>query len=334
MIEKKDPGQKIIEDESSDDDPIIDLTNEITSKPEEVRKPASAIDDEFRPPKVDKDPLFSDDEQSEDHKVMGKSSEAASTFGQDDNGIDMPADIEFEHEVGQEFIPLAELDGDDAERDDDIIEIKEFDRHYQDDDEETLEHASLLDPSDLEDKDFIELFDIEEEDPLEDEEIRELSESEEKAVEAELSRFFDDELEDETEIENNTRRPVDNFSERDPDLDVSMAATALSSRAEKIGRSATRFPQDPASVNEAASLAKDHSEMNEHMLTDLAASGAGNSPIVSAEQIDQAIERIINEKLAGRVEHIIYEIIEKAVIKEIERLKASLLGDSPPEDNG
>ncbi len=113
-----------------------------------------------------------------------------------------------------------------------------------------------------------------------------------------------------------------------------MAAAALSSRAGKIGRSATHFPQDPAIVNEAASLAKDHSEMNEHMLTDLAASGAGNSPIVSAEQIDQAIERIINEKLAGRVEHIIYEIIEKAVIKEIERLKASLLGDSPPEDNG
>jgi hypothetical protein len=333
MIEKKDPGQKIIEDESSDDDLIIELTNEITTKPEEVRKPASAINDEFRPPKVDKDLSFSDDEQPEDHKVMGKPSEASSTSGQDDNGIDMLADIEFEHEAGQEFIPLAELDDNDAERDDDIIEIKKFDRHYPDDDEETLEHASLLDPSDLEDKDFIELFDIEEEDPLQDEEMRELSESEEKAVEAELSRFFDDELEDESEIEKNAGRPVDKFSERDPDLDVSRAAAALSSKAGKIGRSATRFPQDPASVNEAASLAKDHSEMSERMPADLAAAGAGNSPIVSAEQIEQTIERIINEKLAGRVEHIIYEIIEKAVIKEIERLKSSLLGDSPPEDN-
>jgi hypothetical protein len=60
---------------------------------------------------------------------------------------------------------------------------------------------------------------------------------------------------------------------------------------------------------------------------------AEDLPTVSTEQIDQAIERIINEKLAGRIEHIIYEIIEKTVKKEIDKLKESLLNDSFPEDD-
>jgi len=297
MIEKKDPSQKIVEDESSDDDPIIELTNEVTKKPDDARKPAPPI------------------------------------FGEDDNGIDMPADIEFEREEGQKIIPLAELDDDDIETDDDVIEITEFDRHFPDDDDEALEHDSLLDPSDLEDKDFIELFDIKEEGSMEDEEMKELSESEEKAVEAELSRFFDDVLEDESEIENNTPPPVDKFSEQDTGLDLSKTAGALSSGTAKIGRPATHFPQDAISKKEATSLPKDQSEKNKRMLADLPASDAGSSPVVSPEQIDQAIERIINKKLAGRIEHIIYEIIEKAVKKEIERLKASLLGGSTPDNH-
>ena len=69
------------------------------------------------------------------------------------------------------------------------------------------------------------------------------------------------------------------------------------------------------------------------MQKDSSASNAGDSPVVSPEQIDQAIERIINKKLAGRIEHIIYEIIEKTVKREIDRLKTSLLEDSTPGDN-
>ena len=43
-------------------------------------------------------------------------------------------------------------------------------------------------------------------------------------------------------------------------------------------------------------------------------------------QIDAAIERVINEKFAGKIEDIIYDVIEKAVVKEINRLKGALLG--------
>ena len=47
-----------------------------------------------------------------------------------------------------------------------------------------------------------------------------------------------------------------------------------------------------------------------------------------AEKIEAAIERIINEKFSDKIEGIIYEVIEKAVSKEIDRLKGALTGSS------
>ena len=69
------------------------------------------------------------------------------------------------------------------------------------------------------------------------------------------------------------------------------------------------------------------------MRKDSPAANAGDFAGISPEQVDQAIERIINQKLAGRIEHIIYEIIEKAVKREIDRLKESLLEDNTPDDD-
>jgi len=62
MIEKKDPNQKKIKDDFPDDDPIIELTDEVIIKPAEDRKAASPKTDDFIPPKVDKDPSTGDDE--------------------------------------------------------------------------------------------------------------------------------------------------------------------------------------------------------------------------------------------------------------------------------
>jgi hypothetical protein len=394
MIDKKDPNQKIIEDDFFDDDPIIELTDEVIIKPEEDRKAASLKTDDFMPPKKDQDLSFADDEdiivfdenaklsmqndpfteaegqitddaiemtgdktrnnfddnieleyendeeeidffaeddeQSEDNSVIAMPSEISPTLGEDDNGIDMLADIEFE---GEEIIALDELDKVDVEPDDDIIEITEFDQHFPDDDDEALEHAGYSDPSGLKDEDFLELFDIEEEGPLKDEEVRTLSESEEKAVEAELSRFFDDALENETGIENKVPQPTEKFSKLDTNLDLVMAAAALSSGGRKIERPNTPSLQDPATEKELTSFPKDKSGKDEQMKTYSPESKAGDYPVASPEQIDQAVERIVNEKLAGRIEHIIYEIIEKAVKREIDQLKESLFEDGAPEDD-
>ena len=51
-----------------------------------------------------------------------------------------------------------------------------------------------------------------------------------------------------------------------------------------------------------------------------------------AEQIDAAIERIINEKFSDKIEGIIYKVIEKAVSKEIDRIKGALTGSKTIDD--
>ena len=384
MIEKKDPDQKIVADDFSDDDPIIELTDEVIIKPDEDRKVASTKTADFIPPKLNKDPSFGDDEGFIVFEENAKSALQNNPFtevdnriadddnriglidkfkaespgdddvfimvnGQDevegdstaiisDDAIEMTGnetrntfddDIELEYESdGEEINFSSGVD----ERADDIIEITEFDQHFSDDDE-VLEQAGLLDPSGLADEAFLEIFDIEEENPMEDEEMRKLSEAEEKAVEAELNRFFDDSLEDEPTIEKNASPPVEKVSELDTDLDLAMTAAALSSGAGKIDRPDTPFPQEPTNRKEMTSLPKDPSGKDDHMQKDSPASHAGDSAVVSPEQIDQAIERIINEKLEGRVEHIIYEVIEKTVKREIDRLKAALLEDSTSEDD-
>ena len=50
------------------------------------------------------------------------------------------------------------------------------------------------------------------------------------------------------------------------------------------------------------------------------------------ERLDTTIERLINEKFSGKIENIIYEVIEKAVSKEIDRLKGILLENDSNAD--
>lgn len=57
--------------------------------------------------------------------------------------------------------------------------------------------------------------------------------------------------------------------------------------------------------------------------------GAGDTPALSAEQIEAAIERVIERKLGGTLESIVLRAIERAVSAEIQRLKALLLEDDP-----
>ena len=348
FFKKKDPDRKIANDELSDDDPIIELTDEVKIEPGEAHKAESSPTDDYIPPKADTNPakgedenvivfeenenslvegdpfteedeidfFVEDDELAEDDEIIAMPSGVSPTFGEENADIDMLSDPEFEHEENKDIIHTVELDSDEIETDDDIIEIFEFDRHYEDD--EVIEQAGLSNRSALEDGDFLDLFGADEKGPPEDEEMRELSESEEKAVEDEMRRFFDDAFEDKSEIEDNAARLVEKFSERDPNLDLAMTAAAISSG---VGK------------KDAASPPKDPSETDEHLRTYSPASNTGDATVVSPGQIDRAIERIINEKFAGRIEAIIYEIIEKAVKREIDRLKESLLEDRPHEDH-
>lgn len=346
FFKKKDPDRKIAKDELSDDDPIIELTDEVKIESGEEHKAESSPTDDYIPHETDTDPsrgedenfivfeenknsslegdpfteddeidfFAEDDELAEDDEIIAMPSGVSPTFGEENEDLDMLSDPEFEHEENKDIIPTAELVNDAIDTDDDIIEIIEFDQHYEDDDE-VIEQAGLSNRPAQEDGEFLDLFDADEEGPPEDEE---LSESEEKAVEDEMRLFFDDAFEDKSEIEDNAAQLVDEFSKRDTNLDLTMTAAALSSG---VGK------------KDVASPPKDQSKTDKHLRTYSPASNSGDTTGVSPGQIDQAIERIINEKFAGRIEQIIYEIIEKAVKKEIDRLKVSLLEDRPHEDH-
>ena len=56
------------------------------------------------------------------------------------------------------------------------------------------------------------------------------------------------------------------------------------------------------------------------------------SEAITPEAISAAIERIINDKFSGQIESIIYQVIEKAVTNEIERLKTVLLEGGSLDD--
>jgi len=49
---------------------------------------------------------------------------------------------------------------------------------------------------------------------------------------------------------------------------------------------------------------------------------------LSSEQIDEALERVINRMYSEKIESMLAEMIEKAVTKEIERIKVTLIDDA------
>ena len=260
-----------------------------------------------------------DDDRIRDDDIIPIPSELTQTFDEDGDVKNRLPDIDNVHGTDEKIKPLAEPQDNEIDSLDDIIEITEFDQHFPEIDEKSLENANLLNTSDLKDEDFLELFDIGDEDSESEEDMKTLSASEEEVEEAEPSRFIDDPLVGNFEINNDIPQADEKFSEMDPDLAVT--AASFTSAAGNFDR------PDPQFSNVS------NNEIEPGMPKKSSTPNAENLPTVSTEQIDQAIERIINEKLAGRIEHIIYEIIEKTVKREIDKLKESLLNDSFPEDD-
>jgi len=107
--------------------------------------------------------------------------------------------------------------------------------------------------------------------------------------------------------------------------------------AQQVDRLDTFLSEDTTDEPEIASLPVDQvaeAENKEETGLDSPQIGQGvdGLPAMPAGQIDAAIERIINEKFSGKIEGIIYEVIEKAVAKEIDRLKGALTGRSTIDD--
>jgi hypothetical protein len=287
--------------------------------------------------------------------------DAESLDFENDNGLLVDLEDVTELEDDDEIIPLDGSGDFDAESEDDIVEITEFDQHYPTDSDKMLEQAGILDTADEEEDDFLELIEVEEDRQTEEEAIIGSGEWDEKSEFTKLDDFFSEESEEEELEPKAAETDFDNASPDEwqlakqeaedaedapaPELAAQTAVPESEDEAfnfnfdpgaiaQQVDRLDAFLSEDPIDEPEAASPPEDYAAEENATPENLAAEPHSEElAAFSSAQIDKAIERVINEKFSDRIENIIYDVIEKTVAKEIERLKGVLLGNSPPDDN-
>ena len=351
------------DDEAVDDsDDIIARAVDKTLAPDEV---TAQIDLAMEPAfefTEDKESMAEEDAAESDEVLTAKTAEELRKLAEADDDlddIDDDIDLEFadedkvdeiadidDLESDAETLALADLEDIEAEDDDDIIEITEFDEHFPEEDERKLAHAGVLDVSD-EDDDFLELIEVEEDDSTEDEEVIEFSKSEVQADEDEIDNFFSETLADEPAFENGEMETVEETralstdmamatapsTDEDEELDFSLDSSEISQQVDRLD---TFLADDLAPEPEVASLPSEPevASLPSEPPAEAEAPAEDQPPddeppqaaSVTPDQIDAIVERVIEEKFGGNIETIIYDVIEKAVSKEIDRLKGALLG--------
>ena len=255
--------------------------------------------------------------------------------------IEDSGDLESEIEV----LAFEEPEDSSAEEEDDIIEITEFDEHFPEEDEKKLEVAGVLDASNSDEDDFLELIEVEEDGLVEDEEVIEFSSAEDKIDEDEIDNFFSDSLEDEPVFENGEVKAAEGTPALSTDMAMATASTAdeddefdfsfdSSDISQQVDRLDTFLSDDSTPEPAVARLPGEDEQpaAEKGMLDDeQPAEEEADEPLpVSPDQIDAILESAIKEKFGGKIENVIYEVIEKAVSKEIDRLKDALLDTGGP----
>jgi hypothetical protein len=175
-------------------------------------------------------------------------------------------------------------------------------------------------------------------------------------MDADINRFFSEAIKDEVSFEDESPGPLDNIAadgipadRMSMDSELSMETAGLLSAGRSVDIvsedhpiSDTQAPPDAFLTGqsepepEVASLPTDQAMDggNDAQESFPDKSAAVTLPAnLSPEQIETAIERVIDEKFSGQIENIICDVIEKAVTREIKRLKESLFQNDSPESN-
>jgi len=266
-------------------------------------------------------------------------------FEHEENLFDFEDTVDLEAEDDDEIIPIEISPEIEASTTDEVIEITEFDHHYA----ETVEPigtAGDLDRPDSVEEEFLELIEVEEDRPAEDEEILDFGGIEDETTTDEINRFFSDALEEDEGFENgladqdaSTLAPVSGAPEDAAAAPSDSEEDKFDFDSKEISRQIDRldaFWYDDSKPEPAAVDSLADEPPAEDALADLAIpepAMKAESPALTPEQVDKAIERLINEKFSGKIETIIYNVIEKTVSKEIDRLKGILLEDDSLGDN-
>ena len=131
-----------------------------------------------------------------------------------------------------------------------------------------------------------------------------------------LDTIFFDDTEEEAEFDENALFDEEGVGALEPEFSDNDAE----SRAEETGVSADEI--DTGNTGDSVGAPSD---------VPLAVGGIAALD-ASYDQIEESIERIIEQKFSGKIESMITQIIEKAVSAEIKRLKRILLEDDQDED--
>jgi hypothetical protein len=242
-----------------------------------------------------------------------------------------------------------------------VMEITEFDDIMSEDDNEMITLLEDREESDSEEE-FLELIEVEEDslpeamDEKIKEEIIQFDEPETEVEDQELENFINDSLNEEIQIGDELEDDLINSLgiEAGPEINLTDQTSEseefnfnvdTSEISEKIDRLDTIFFDDTQSEteynDEAASESEDSDSetQNEDIriteVDSLEQPTSGVAPPdlgINPDQIEQSIERFIEQNYSEKIESMITAIIEKAVAKEINRLKNVLMKDNDTED--
>ena len=345
---------------AEDSDDIIAMSVEKALAPDEV---TTQIDLAMEPGfefTEDSDIMAEDNEQAAEADLIATTIEEIRELAEADGlpDIDDDIDLKFEDEEGDsdiddtgdlepedEVLPIEDFGEHAAEDEDGIIEITEFDEHFPEEDEKKLELASILDALDSDEDDFLELIEVEEDGLAGDEEVIEFNRPEEQIDEDEIDNFFSESLEDKPVFENEGIEPVEEKpalstdmamatvspADEDEEFDFSLDSSEISMQVDRLD---TFLSDDLAAEPEVASLPEKPLVEEETVDEDQPAVEDKAVPLpVTPDQIESILEDALKNKFGGKIENIICEVIEKAVSKEIDRLKTALLESTRPGDN-
>jgi len=329
---KKDP--QLPPTESRDDDDIIELVEEISE--ESPRHPLSALEqklldiDDNRNTAV---PTFADlpditdlgridFEEEEDEEKAPEESPPPAEAGPEPTGLSAVQD------AAQLFGPDEKVDSAATEKDpaaplDEIQEIAEFDEQFLD--AEDLLESPPTPPEDIAsvDEEDLELLEIEEDDG--DDEIVWFDDLDKPDHDTSPAGQTPEEVKPEAPPLDTEAEPVQDTSAADVFAAHVESARADAYTATGLAATAAEAGSERAAASEAAAFQAPTEFPLSTPQTTAADASPPAAPGLASEEIEAAVERVIARKLGGAIEAIILQAIEKAVSKEIERLKSLLL---------
>jgi hypothetical protein len=280
-------------------------------------------------------------DQAENDAIISLADEEPSDFDEDETQFEIDDKGDLESEADTEIIPLedskdiiAAAEQKENQEEEEIIEITEFDEHFPTV-KDLVEPEEAFSESKAQPDDSPEIFELDEESFEQRKETVSLSDSEDERIDHEA--MFDAQ----SDLENNITDKLEKLAAMEPD-DVMSAALAASvtDKADLISDSKEEFTETDPYISELSATEPDETTPSEEQPaveesaidTEMQQQLTGAALNVTPELLDAALERLINEKFSGRIEKIMYEVIEKAVTKEINRLKEILLDGSSHED--